>query len=79
MSRPVLFCRALSLHSRSRSEPSGLSPRQSWAHSGYAGWLLVMPLLTCGFGAEGYGIWVQLFIGAELLAGVAGLGPRGAQ
>ena len=41
---------------------------------GYARWLLVMPLLTRGFGTEGYGIWVQLIIGADLLAGVTGLG-----
>ncbi len=34
----------------------------------------VMPLLTRSFGPEGFGVWVQLFVGAELLAGIAGLG-----
>ncbi len=36
--------------------------------------VFAMPLLTRSFGVEGYGIWVQLFVGVELLAGIAGLG-----
>ena len=40
----------------------------------YAPWLLVMPLLTRSFGTVDYGIWVQLIMAAELLAGIASLG-----
>jgi O-antigen/teichoic acid export membrane protein len=36
--------------------------------------LFILSLLTRSFGADGYGVWVQLFVGTELLAGVAGLG-----
>jgi O-antigen/teichoic acid export membrane protein len=40
----------------------------------YARNLLVMPLLTKGLGAAGYGVWVQLFVGIELVAGLVILG-----
>ena len=36
--------------------------------------LFVMPLLTRCFGPGDFGVWVQVFVGVELLAGLAGLG-----
>ncbi len=36
--------------------------------------VFILTLLTRSFGTDGYGVWVQIFVGTELLAGVAGLG-----
>jgi O-antigen/teichoic acid export membrane protein len=36
--------------------------------------LLVMPILTRCFGPGDFGVWIQVFVGVELLAGLAGLG-----